>query len=80
MHKKFKINQTQIKGGCQLGRKVVTHNSKSDSPLTSEVLKALRILPPSPFLFLFLSLAHVLKVTRRDGGLELMYTEAERGC
>ena len=33
MHKKFEINRTKIKGGCQLGRKVVTHNSKSDLPL-----------------------------------------------
>ena len=33
MHKKFEINQTKIKGGCLLGRKVVTHNSKSDLPL-----------------------------------------------
>ena len=33
MHKKFEINQTNIKGGCQSGRKVVTHNSKSDLPL-----------------------------------------------
>ena len=35
MHKKFEINQTKIKGGCQLGRKVVTHNSKSDLPLVA---------------------------------------------
>ena len=35
MHKKFEINQTKIKGGCQLGRKVVAHNSKSDLPLVS---------------------------------------------
>ena len=35
MHKKFEINQTKIKGGCQSGRKVVTHNSKSDLPLMS---------------------------------------------
>ena len=34
MHKKFDINQAKIKGGCQLGRKVVPHNSKSDLPLT----------------------------------------------
>ena len=27
------INRTKIKGGCQLGRKVVTHDSKSDLPL-----------------------------------------------
>ena len=30
MHKKFEINRTKIKGGCQSGRKVVTNNSKSD--------------------------------------------------
>ena len=35
MHKKFEINQTKIKGSCQLGRKVVTHNSKSDLPLVN---------------------------------------------
>ena len=33
MHKKFKINRTKIKGGCQSGRKVVTHHSNSDLPL-----------------------------------------------
>ena len=33
MHKKFEINRTKIKGGCQSGRKMVTHNSKSDLPL-----------------------------------------------
>jgi len=33
MHKKFEINLTKIKGGCQSGRKVVTHNSKCDLPL-----------------------------------------------
>ena len=33
MHKKFEINRTKIKGGCQSGSKVVTHNSKSDLPL-----------------------------------------------
>ena len=35
MHKKFEINPTKIKGGCQLERKVVTHNSKSDLPLVA---------------------------------------------
>ena len=34
MNKKFEINQTKIKGGCQSGRKVVTHDSKSNLPLT----------------------------------------------
>ena len=33
MHKKFEINRTKIKGGCQSGRKVVTHNFKSALPL-----------------------------------------------
>ena len=33
MHKKFEINWTKIKGGYQSGRKVVTHDSKSDLPL-----------------------------------------------
>ena len=33
MHKKFEINQTKIKDGCQSGRKVVTNKSKSDLPL-----------------------------------------------
>ena len=32
MHKKFEINLTKIKGSCQSGRKMVTHNSKSDLP------------------------------------------------
>ena len=33
MHKKFEINRTKITGGCQTGRKVVHHDSKSDLPL-----------------------------------------------
>ena len=33
MHKKFEINRTKTKGGCQLGRKVVAHDSKIDLPL-----------------------------------------------
>ena len=33
MHKKFEINQTKIKGGCQPGRIGVPHDSKSDLPL-----------------------------------------------
>ena len=35
MHKKFEINRTKIKGGCQSGRKVVTNNSNSDLPLSN---------------------------------------------
>ena len=33
MNKKFEINWIKIKGGCQTGRQVVTHYSKSDLPL-----------------------------------------------
>ena len=33
IHKKFQVNWTKIKGSCQSGRKVVTHDSKSDLPL-----------------------------------------------
>ena len=36
MHKKFEINRTKIKGGFQSGRKVVTHDSKSDIPLDTK--------------------------------------------
>ena len=36
MHKQFQINWTTIKGGCQSGRKVVTHNSKSNLPLGTD--------------------------------------------
>ena len=37
MHKKFEMNQTKMKGSCQLERKVVTHDSKSDLPLVLSV-------------------------------------------
>ena len=32
----FELNQTKIKGGCQSGKKVVPHDSKSDLPLVSD--------------------------------------------
>ena len=35
MHKKFEINRTKIKGGCQSGRNVAPHESKSDLPLVA---------------------------------------------
>ena len=38
MQKKFEINWTKIKGGCQSGRKVETHNSKSDLPLVTLII------------------------------------------
>ena len=37
MHKKFEINWTNIKADCQSRRKVATHNTKSDLPLTIEI-------------------------------------------
>ena len=33
MQKKFETNRIKIKGSCQSGRKVVTHNPKSDLTL-----------------------------------------------
>ena len=42
MHKKFEINQTKIKGSCQSGRKVGTHNSMSDLPLELNIAKKYR--------------------------------------
>ena len=33
MYKKFEIDRTKFKGGCQSGRKVVLYDSKSDLPL-----------------------------------------------
>ena len=35
MHKNFEINLTKIKGGCKLGKKVVTHNSNKGFMLTN---------------------------------------------
>ena len=36
-HKKFQINRTKIKGGCQ---SVVTHNSKSNSTLAEYFMES----------------------------------------
>ena len=41
MHKKFEVNWTKIKGSCQLGRKVVTQDFKSDLPLATLAKKAI---------------------------------------
>ena len=38
MHKKFEINPTKIKGGCQSGRKGVPHDSESDLPLGTKTI------------------------------------------
>ena len=39
MYMKFEINWTKIKGSCRSGRKVVTHDSKSDLPLVHFVYR-----------------------------------------
>ena len=63
MHKKFEINRTKIKGGCQSGRKVVTHNAKSDLPIVvfyyNLLLGDLPALPP-----LSIDLASVMDAPR----------------
>ena len=46
MHKKFEISRTKITGGCQSGRKVVTHNCKSDLPLKKYIFFVLFRSPP----------------------------------
>ena len=35
----LEVNQTYIKAGCQSGRKVVTHDSKSDLPLVRSSIR-----------------------------------------
>ena len=39
---KFEINRTKIKGGCQSGRKMVTHNSNSNLPQAEETFEYCR--------------------------------------
>ena len=35
----YEVNQIKIKGGCQSGRKLVPHDSKSDLPLAEKSYK-----------------------------------------
>ena len=52
MYKKFEINRTKIKGGCQSGTKVITHDSKSDLPLELAFkLAHAKKKPPNPKFF-----------------------------
>ena len=44
MHKKCEINRTKIKGGCQSGRKVLIHDSKSDLPLKQRQILILKMI------------------------------------
>ena len=43
------IKKTKIKGGCQSGRKVGTHDSKSDLPLDNSIHKKLPLNFPFKF-------------------------------
>ena len=68
MHKNFDINRWEIKGGCQSGRKMVTHNSKSD--LTLEywqfwVLEGRRHEQIIELSFIRITFASVLAVTNK---------------
>ena len=45
MHLKLEINMTKVKGGCQSGRKVVTHNPKNDLPLDALIRIQNNLLP-----------------------------------
>ena len=42
-HMIFEVNQTKIEGGCQSGRKLVPHDSKSDLPLDDNEITYLQI-------------------------------------
>ena len=48
----LKLIQTNIKGGCQLRKKVVPHDSKSDLPLKYTHIPMIPIEKPSRILFL----------------------------
>ena len=66
MHKKLEINQTKIKDGCQLGRKVVTHNSKRDLPLRHMVQAAARTFMAKYFLYIHAVKLRLQKATRPE--------------
>ena len=63
MHKKFEVNRKKIKGGCQSGRKVVPHDSKSDLPLN--------------FLWIYLFVVHV--DLAKNGGRRIVHVNEATG-
>ena len=67
MNKKFDINGTKIKGSCQSGRKVVTHDSKSDLPL---VYACGYWLASTNFFFLTNISRNFTRITMRPQGTE----------
>ena len=62
MHKKFEINRTKIKGGWQLGRKVVAHNSMSYLPLVTgkNTINQLFVAKSKKSLFIFFKLVIII--------------------
>ena len=67
MHKKCEINRTKIKGGCQSGSKMVTHDSKSDLPLEKRDRKKTTM-----------SFSHLGKMCKLIPKLELSTEKKER--
>ena len=67
MPKKFEIYRTKIMGGCQSGRKVVTHISKSDLPLLRWTLKAVSYLLDSMYVIKLFSFESVALASRAQG-------------
>ena len=67
MHKKFEINRTKIKGSCQSGRKVVTHDSKSDLTL----ITILHFLFQNAVLMFMLVLMYLVEVAQVEVVLTL---------
>ena len=72
MHKKFEINKTKIKGGCESERKAVTHKSKSDLPLGFSTFKN-RFLEKKANIFVFpdvsLFMTTMLEADHESGSL-----------
>ena len=56
MDKKFEINRTKIWGSCQSGRKVVTHDSKSDLSLIEHVNKKIHVCTTTFCIILFIQI------------------------
>ena len=82
MHKKFEINWTKIKDGCQSGRKVVTHNSKSDLPLVNTI-KSIHTTVGYPTMtahlqYFFLSTATFLTASETKGSNGYFFSPQQR--
>ena len=70
MHKKFERIRTKIKGGCQSGRKVVTHNFKSDLPL---------VLPVYCYMMIIFAVSAIYNVRNGQIGVEITRNSGKNG-